>query len=597
MSVTFETKSHLAEQRVALFEQRQHALVAQLAGPRAPVWQRLRWRWQRVPELLRPCYLQRGTQRAAQQPLLLVVCALEAHQQAEQAALYTVLHALQNDYYISIMQMGTAPLAMPAFERYYVHQLRDNYTGLHQAALFLQARHQQRHQRHSPSLAPSAPTHSFIYGSAAKNAHWALAQAGLPRLAVLATETEAAASRSALQELVFWAHSGVAAPALAPYMQALFSAEVPRWHYTDVLAAPRSLWRKHLAHACAQHQQQQQQLDLIAASAQFEARFFTPDYTASVPTTVYIERYLRHWHSGIEPRKPCPGFHPALYAAHHALGADEEPFSHYLAHHQPAGPWQQAVVQGLDPDTVLPSAAVALHIHAYYIELLAPLIERIEYNSLRPDLFISVANAQAAAQAQQLTQHYAARVVVRVVPNRGRDIAPFLTEFGAELVAQYDYIGHVHTKQSWHVAEREAVSAWQRFLLDAVLGGADSAGGRMLDACVAQLAQQPDVAIIYPDEPKVIAWDGNADFAQALATQMGLGPLPSAFNFPAGTMFWLQRSYLQSFMRLALQWDDYPPEPVGKDGSVLHALERLFGAAALMQQRPNAVTWATGLSR
>lgn len=542
--------------------------------------------FQRPYHLQPPYHLQRGRQwRLRRRPLLLVVCALEAHQQAEQRALYAMLQLLRKDYYISIMQMGAAPLKMPRFERYYVHHIRDNYAGLRQAAEFLQTRHR------------SKEVHSLIYGSAAKNAHWALAQAGLPRLAVLTTEADVAVPRAALQELVFWAQAGVAPPALAPHLQALFAPDIPRWQYTDPRADGRSAWLARLAHTYAQQGRQVQQVQTIAASGQFEACFFTPDYEAHVPTSVYIERYLRHWHSGIEPRKPCSGFHPAIYAAHHQLAAGEEPFSHYLAQQQPAGPWQQTVLQGLASGTVLPKAAVALHIHAYYIDLLAPLIERIEYNSLRPDLFISVASAEAVARAQQLTQHYAARVVVRVVPNRGRDIGPFLTEFGAELVAQYEYIGHIHTKQSLHVAEREAVSAWQQFLLDAVLGGAGTAGGQMLDACVAHLAQQPEVAIIYPDEPKIIGWDGNAAFAEPLAAKMGLGALPHAFNFPAGTMFWLNRHYLQHFIRLDLQWEDYPPEPIGKDGSVLHALERLFGAAALMQHQPNAVTWATGRSR
>lgn len=580
-----DTKLQLAEQRVALLEQRQQALLASLPMAKPPLLQRLYWRFKEMPLLLRQCWLQRGAKQAAVKPWLLVVCALEAHETAEMAALHELLQCLQADYRISLMQLGAAQLAMPAFERFYVHSVRNNYTGLQLAAQYLQQRQ-----------GAGVEAHSLIYGTQAKNAHWALAQAGLPRLAVLATESEAAASRSALQEMVFWAHTGVAPPVVAPYLQALFAPE-PRWQYAEPMAYGRAEWRQLFIQAQVLHSQQQQELQRIADSGQFEARFFTPDYQAEVPPHVYIERYLRHWHSGIEPRKPCPGFHPGIYAEQTQLAAGIEPFSHYLAQQQPAGPWQQPVVQSDAQGGGLPDTAVALHIHAYYVDLLPQLLQRIEYNSLRPDLFISVGSAAAAEAAQLATQHYAAQVVVRVVPNRGRDIGPFLTEFGAELVQHYEYIGHIHTKQSLHVAERDVVTAWQQFLLDAMLGGESTAGGSMLDACVAHLGQQPEVAIIYPDEPKIIGWDGNAAFAQALADKMGLGPLPQAFNFPAGTMFWLKRAYLQHFIDLDLQWGDYPAEPVGKDGTVLHALERLFGAAALMLNKPNSLAWATGLSR
>jgi lipopolysaccharide biosynthesis protein len=45
-------------------------------------------------------------------------------------------------------------------------------------------------------------------------------------------------------------------------------------------------------------------------------------------------------------------------------------------------------------------------------------------------------------------------------------------------------------------------------------------------------------------------------------------------------MFWMRSAALARFVDLGLSWEDYPPEPLAIDGTLLHAIERLFGMAA-----------------
>lgn len=596
-----------ADQRVALLEQRNQDLLALLPTPQHSeqlldnfddeayrvlnaeqlqhTTQSPREHFKALP-LMQTRWMQSGHRtiilRSDQH--LVVVCYLHPHETAKIAQLYALLLDLQWRYEVTTMQMGTALLDMPEFNRLYAHNVKDHYGELQYTLQYLKQRY--------PSL-----QHSLIFGTAAKNAYWSLALAGLPRVAVFDAEEEVAVSKSSLQEVVFWANGGVAPRSVRPFMSALFAEKsLQHWDYTDPASYRRLDWITLLDQAQARYKQQQIDHQHIRQSRQFVSSFFSPAFNETADQSIYIDQYLQHWHSGIEPRKPCPGFHPGIYAEHNQLPPAVEPFGHYIAQGQPPGLWRQRVVQG-DAVQMVPDAPVALHIHAYYMDMLPQLLQRIEYNTLRPDLFISVASAADANKARAATQHYAARVVVRVVPNRGRDIGPFLTEFGPELVQQYRYIGHIHTKQSLHVVERDAVTAWQSFLLDAVLGGAEARSGRMLDACVSHLAVYKAVQIIYPDDPKIIGWDNNRLFAQLLVDKMGLGTVPDAFNFPAGTMFWLSAEFLQHFVALDLQWDDYPIEPVGKDGTMLHALERLFGAVPLLLNRPYSLAWATGLSR
>ena len=45
-------------------------------------------------------------------------------------------------------------------------------------------------------------------------------------------------------------------------------------------------------------------------------------------------------------------------------------------------------------------------------------------------------------------------------------------------------------------------------------------------------------------------------------------------------MFWAKKA-LKNLYNLDLDWDDYPVEPIGYDGTMLHAIERLIPIVAM----------------
>jgi lipopolysaccharide biosynthesis protein len=162
-------------------------------------------------------------------------------------------------------------------------------------------------------------------------------------------------------------------------------------------------------------------------------------------------------------------------------------------------------------------------------------------------------------------------------------------------VAEYDVIGHFHTKKSPHVVDRKMVEIWTSFLLENLIGGRK--GGPMLDRILAEMSLEPNIGIAYPDDPHVMSWTENRGAAENLALRMGLGMLPEQFNFPMGNMFWIRSSLLARFVALELTWDDYPAEPLPIDGTMLHAIERLFGVVAELDGKTTLVTNVRGVSR
>ena len=72
----------------------------------------------------------------------------------------------------------------------------------------------------------------------------------------------------------------------------------------------------------------------------------------------------------------------------------------------------------------------------------------------------------------------------------------------------------------------------------------------------------------------------NLSYAEELARRGGLEvDLRRDFTpiaFPQGSMFWARGDFLRRFFALPLTFGDFPPEPIGVDGSPAHALERLL---------------------
>lgn len=333
----------------------------------------------------------------------------------------------------------------------------------------------------------------------------------------------------------------------------------------------------------------------VEQSGLFQPEFHGTRFPSAAPLASVIEHeYLRSWACGIGCRKPFPGFHPGVYREQRGLGAGVDPLVDFLRAGQPAGPWSLEVITAAD-DVVAPDAAgrVALHLHVYYPDMLPDILARLAANAIRPDLYVSVPNKAAMAMVEPLLAGYDGTVAqVQVVPNRGRDIGPFLSAFGADW-SRYEVVGHLHTKKSLDLNDSAFAFRWNGFLMDNLLGR----GHRMADAVVGRLLADPALGLVFPDDPHVVGWSGNLAFGRDLGERMGLSSFPSEFNFPIGTMFWARTAAIAPLMGLGLQWDDYPVEPLGYDGTMLHAIERLLPSVVASRGFRSAVTHVPGVTR
>jgi hypothetical protein len=221
---------------------------------------------------------------------------------------------------------------------------------------------------------------------------------------------------------------------------------------------------------------------------------------------------------------------------------------------------------------------VAVAMHVFYEDLARELLDYTENVPGPCDIFITTADADKQGRIEAIVAGYRKGAVrIRVAPNRGRDIAPFLLAF-PELLDEYDYVCKVHAKRSLH-SDREYAETWRRYLLESLLGSAS-----VVAAVLEIFRDEPNVGLIYPpahrDVYPHVNWFGYEKSSMALLAEMGIHKGEEELHgvdFPAGTMFWVRPQAIKAladhFSHTGYQ--AFPPEPLPKDFTLMHMLERI----------------------
>ena len=218
-----------------------------------------------------------------------------------------------------------------------------------------------------------------------------------------------------------------------------------------------------------------------------------------------------------------------------------------------------------------PKLAVVTHM---YFDAMAPEFRRYLGNiPFDFDLFISTdREAKRSTIAGTFADWEKGAVDIRVVENRGRDIAPKLLGF-KDVYPAYEYILHLHTKQSDHAS---ILAHWRGHILETLLGSS-----AVVRSVFEAFTRQPTLGMIAPQhfEPvrHGINWGSNFKIAGRLAKRLGITlQEDDLLDFPSGSMFWARTAALQPLLNLELAISDFPIEERQLDGTLAHAIERLY---------------------
>jgi len=337
-----------------------------------------------------------------------------------------------------------------------------------------------------------------------------------------------------------------------------------------------------LAAATALRQEAVRATQAILKSGLFDAAFHG-NLSAPVnwPTQhAEVRAYVARGQKGLVHHNARPGFNEGV--ARSRL-AQPGPALDPRAGPHGGSPTHRCVVLHEDARPDAPSLHIALHLHLHYPELAAEFLTRLSAarvplgvpGGLPVDLIVTTTSDARRIEVEYAFRGYkggSTRFVV--VPNRGRDIGPFLTEVGPIVQAgQYDVMGHLHGKRSLAV-DAALGDRWRSFLMGTLLGG--KAG---LPAVLSLFERDPTLGLVFAEDRHCVGWGKNRPLAAGLAARMDPQPaLPDWPVFPIGTMFWARPAALAPLWGLGLGPRDFPAEPAPYDGTVLHAMERMLPA-------------------
>lgn len=213
-------------------------------------------------------------------------------------------------------------------------------------------------------------------------------------------------------------------------------------------------------------------------------------------------------------------------------------------------------------------------IHCYYPDLFSGLLKYIKNIPLSTHIYISTDTEEKRTAIQrQIDSIGFSKVEIRICPNKGWDIAPFLAGF-TDIISRYDLLCKVHAKASPHISKNLSKN-WCSMLYESLIGST-----QQVQKIFQLFENTPSLGMIIPPSLPYYTVDmgANRPVFLPLAQKMGIQiPQNEAIDFPVGSMFWARSAALQPLLDLQLSFDDFDDtDPKQRDGTLAHAIERSF---------------------
>jgi hypothetical protein len=284
--------------------------------------------------------------------------------------------------------------------------------------------------------------------------------------------------------------------------------------------------------------------------------------------------------------RPNPVFCPQAYLQ---LNPDVDvsgmrPFAHYLwtghTEGRPASPLPDMPLlpaigmPHLRFDMHRPKARFAVLAHVYYPDLWPEFADRLSTLDIDHDLFVTLTwrGAETEKLCAKIKKQFSGAQVF-CMPNKGRDILPFVALLNLGAFDGYEALCKIHTKKSPH---RQDGAAWRKALIDGVLPD-----NPILSARLQAFLADPDAAIWVADGQSFQLsdwWSCNRTKTNALLRRVEVSALSNSAQFPAGSIYWIKPLMIGIVRALKLETSIFETETGQIDGTLAHAFERALGA-------------------
>ncbi|WP_026760389.1 rhamnan synthesis F family protein [Selenomonas ruminantium] len=240
-------------------------------------------------------------------------------------------------------------------------------------------------------------------------------------------------------------------------------------------------------------------------------------------------------------------------------------------------------------DSKIGLVKIALIIHLYYRDLIEECIGYVRNLPDYVDVYITTDTSEKMGIIASFTKMITNVKDIRLVDGRGRDLAALLVGCN-DVMNKYDILGFIHDKKSKRMGQSIAVgSAYFHALWDNML-----CDRNYIRNIFKTFIENPCLGFLTPPPPchgeykkfQGEFWTICFDKTLELAKKLRIESSHIKLEYPPialGSVFWCRTKALSDVFGYEWAITDFPQEPLGDDGTISHAMERIFPFAAQNQ--------------
>lgn len=224
------------------------------------------------------------------------------------------------------------------------------------------------------------------------------------------------------------------------------------------------------------------------------------------------------------------------------------------------------------------NSEIAVILHLYYYDLWDEFKQALLGISKEFDLYISIPKSSENDISGEIIQAFPNANIYKL-PNKGRDILPFLTIFKEIHPLNYKLILKLHTKKSPHLKGYKGIAdygeKWRKTTLCSL-----ALWKKRVNDIFDLFNSNPTLGIFSPFSHLYPFKSTDANYQTINQLMPGIDREEfdkKQFSYAGGSMFWFRPEAIEGVLKLNLTAKDFEEESSQLDGTVAHAIERLFG--------------------
>ena len=228
---------------------------------------------------------------------------------------------------------------------------------------------------------------------------------------------------------------------------------------------------------------------------------------------------------------------------------------------------------------------IGLFLHIYFEDLID---ECFDYSSNLPehaDIFITTNSEEKKKKIEEKFSTLKNKVDIKVIENRGRDVSAFLIP-NSEEILKYDIACFAHDKKTKQLKPQLKGEDFKYKCFENILGSKE-----FVCNVINLFLENPKLGLLSPFGPNHAEFDSNigrewghsgnnnysltCDLLSKLDIEINVDKNKAPVA-PYGTMFWFRPRAFKKILEKDWKYEDFPKEPNKIDGTILHAIERVY---------------------